>query len=169
MRFGCGILPVSFYKGEFYVLFGRERRIPKAKDSCMWSDFGGASEENESRIETACREGYEELNGCLGDVHELKKRISDDLLIKIDINNSTYTTFLIRVDYDIKIEDSFKDIYDYVLNNNQKLLYEHNGLYEKDLAKWVKVKDLMKFKKKIRKFYRPMIKKIVKFFNHSNI
>ena len=54
---GAGILPVSLYKNKLYFLFGQEEQEHK------WSDFGGGCNTDETPLQTALREGYEELNG----------------------------------------------------------------------------------------------------------
>ena len=63
---GAGILPVSLHKNNLYFLFGLEENEKK------WGDFGGSKEDNESKMETAVREGYEELNGFLGNKTDKK-------------------------------------------------------------------------------------------------
>ena len=66
---GAGILPICVRAGSISVLLGQERFDSK------WSDFGGSSNVNEARLNTAVREGYEELDGFLGTQCELKNRI----------------------------------------------------------------------------------------------
>lgn len=51
-----------------------------------------------------------------------------------------------------------------VLKNKKHLITEHNGLYEKDIIKWVKLENLNKVKK-IRPWYKYMIKTV---YNHFN-
>ena len=59
---GAGLLPICIYKNKIYFLFGKENYT---NDTPGWSDFGGGREKNETDIETASREGAEELNGFL--------------------------------------------------------------------------------------------------------
>ena len=54
---GAGILPICVKSSSISVLLGQERFDSK------WSDFGGKQEKNETKYETAVREGYEESNG----------------------------------------------------------------------------------------------------------
>ena len=71
---GAGILPITFYKGKIYFLFGREA-LGIWKNSGLWSDFGGAKDGKETYKETAIREGWEESDGVLGN-----KSIIGDLI-----------------------------------------------------------------------------------------
>ena len=43
---GSSILPVSYYKGQLYFLFGKEN--PKEDSARGFSDFGGGVEDGES-------------------------------------------------------------------------------------------------------------------------
>ena len=69
---GAGILPTCIHNGNLYFLFGKEN---KYNDTPGWSDFGGGTDKNESYLDTAIREGTEELTGFLG----LKKELADKL------------------------------------------------------------------------------------------
>ena len=67
----ASILPVAIHKGKLYFLFGKENEM---EDSARgFSDFGGGVEEGESIMDTALREGSEELCGFLGDYHNIEK------------------------------------------------------------------------------------------------
>ena len=95
---GAGILPIAFRKGKIYFLFGREyinatENNKVWKDAGKWSDFGGSKEQNETFAETAIREGYEELNGLLGPVNELEKKVSNNLVITISYDKYTSYVF----------------------------------------------------------------------------
>ena len=57
---GASILPVTIHKGKLYFLFGKERAID---ENPGWSDFGGGTDNNETYLQTAVREGGEELTG----------------------------------------------------------------------------------------------------------
>ena len=69
----AGILPMAKHNGELYFLFGRERRYPKWRDSKLWSDFGGAIDKGETKMDAAIREGYEEMNGFSSLLSKLEK------------------------------------------------------------------------------------------------
>ena len=72
---GAGILPVSIHKNKLHFLFGQEENGNK------WSDFGGRSESNETDLQTAIREGYEELNGYYGTMKEFKQLVKNNTLL----------------------------------------------------------------------------------------
>ena len=60
---GSSILPVAIHDNTLYFLFGKEN--PFEDSAKGFSDFGGGMERNESRLDTALREGSEELSGFL--------------------------------------------------------------------------------------------------------
>ena len=67
------ILPVSIHNGKLYFLFGKENQM---EDSAKgFSDFGGGVEGNETLLQTAYREGSEELSGFLGDESDLQELV----------------------------------------------------------------------------------------------
>ena len=61
---GGGALPIALNKKnkKVYFLFGKENEYLN-KDSPGFSDFGGGEKAGESALDTALREGCEELNG----------------------------------------------------------------------------------------------------------
>ena len=61
----ASILPVALHKGKIYFLFGKENEMEDSAPG--FSDFGGRVENSESIMETALREGSEELCGFLGE------------------------------------------------------------------------------------------------------
>ena len=67
---GASILPISVHNGKIYFLFGKERDVDETPG---WSDFGGGNESGESYLDTAIREGSEELTGFLGGVADIRK------------------------------------------------------------------------------------------------
>ena len=67
---GGSILPVTVINGKIYLLFGKERDID---ENPGWSDFGGGTDKGESYIQTASREGMEEMTGFLGNEKDVKK------------------------------------------------------------------------------------------------
>jgi NADH pyrophosphatase NudC (nudix superfamily) len=67
----ASILPVSIHKGKMYFLFGKENEM---EDSAKgFSDFGGKVENGESIMDTALREGAEELCGFFGETQRYQK------------------------------------------------------------------------------------------------
>ena len=66
---GGSVLPATIDdKGVLRFLFGKERDID---ENPGWSDFGGGTENGETYMTTAIREGGEELTGFLGGEKEI--------------------------------------------------------------------------------------------------
>ena len=86
---GAGLLPVAIYKNMLIFLMGKER------NSMLWCDFGGGKENNEEPIETAIREGGEEINGLLGLNDKLYNKVTTSLIAPIEYNR--YTSFLFNI------------------------------------------------------------------------
>ena len=57
---GAGILPTAIKNGERYYLMGRESLKIKFSETGMYSEFGGGVDINESYLDCAIREGFEE-------------------------------------------------------------------------------------------------------------
>ena len=115
-------------------------------------------------MDTAIREGYEETNGFLGTQQDIKNLFNTNYVTSI--SSSTYTSFIIEVDYDASLPKKFAELYDDILKNNPKLLLNRDGLYEKDKAKWVSLGELPSFKKDVRVFYRKHISYIMRYFKY---
>ena len=67
-----------------------------------------------------------------------------------------------------KLEPIYSNIINYVLNDaltNKKKVLESNGLYEKDMLRWVELKNLRNFIPKMRNWYKAVIKVVIKEFN----
>jgi 8-oxo-dGTP pyrophosphatase MutT (NUDIX family) len=147
---GAGILPTCIYKGKLYFLFGKEN---KYNDTPGFSDFGGGTDNNESHIQTAIREGTEELTGFLGSKAELSKMLSRAFYI--DFPHS-YRTFIFKYNY-----NPFLEIY---YNNNQKFLQKKlspsliksSKIFEKSEIRWFCIDELAKSKRLFRSFFRDL-------------
>jgi hypothetical protein len=148
---GAGVLPVSFYKGQLYFLFGEEF------DEHKWIDFGGGEKKGESTLQNAIREGCEELNGFFGSENEFKHLIKNNLIIKLSLE--TYTTFIVEVPYDPNLPFYF--------NNHHKFIKSHlphlvgkNGLFEKRQIKWFTLTDMNQQRSRFRHYYKAMLDQI---------
>lgn len=155
----AGILPMAMKDKKIYFLFGRETLDNIFRDSGKWSDFGGGIEKGEKLEDVAIREGWEETSGILGNKKKVTELVEKKTIQKI--TNSTYTTFVVMIDYDKKLPQIFDKNYKEVKKNNPKLIKEHNGLYEKDKIKWIEVDNLYKHKKIFRPFYLSVLNKII--------
>lgn len=147
---GGGILPVAIVKGKLYFLFSREWNKSK-DDPGKWSDFGGSREKNETYKQTAVREGYEESSGFLGSKKNIKSLVENNLITSITFNG--YTTYIVLIKYDKTLPNRFRKKFTDTLKSKPSLVTNHNGLYEKDMAKWYSYDDM---KKKFTSF-RPLV------------
>lgn len=151
---GAGILPVTIMKGSIYFMLGLE----SIKDR-GWCDFGGSSHAQESVYETAIREGYEELDGFLGNKYELDKLVSNNLVKQYYI--CRYTTFLFNVD------SNYLSTMPYYFNNHRKYISsnieykEKDGIFEKTKIKLFSKKDLVRSYNDIRPFYREIVDQLL--------
>lgn len=154
---GGSILPVTLHKGKIYFLFGKERDID---DNPGWSDFGGGTDKGETFIQTAIREGGEELTGFLGSDTDLKKMLNKYGTYNIDYNSQGYSTYRCHI---------FPMEYDHLLphyyNNNQRFLQKrldpkiirNTKIFEKTQIKWFSFDDIKKHHKDFRSFYQDII------------
>jgi hypothetical protein len=152
---GAGILPTTIYKGKLYFLFGKENKYEDTAPG--FSDFGGGTDNNESYMETAIREGGEELTGFLGTDKDVKKLLTTHGTYNIDYKSPTYhsayRTHLFPMAYDPYLP--------FYYNNNQHFLQKRldpkiikkTKIFEKAEIRWICVDDLLKMKKQFRFFF----------------
>ena len=134
---GGGALPIAFNKKDkkVYLLFGKENEYLN-KDSPGFSDFGGGEKPGESALDTALREGCEELNGFFGCEGEIKRLIKENLVTSL--NHDRYTTFLFKIEYDENLPYYFNNNYKFLKSHVNKLVrHATNGLFEKSVIKWM--------------------------------
>lgn len=155
---GGGIIPVSLVRGKLLFLFGKEAEEKK------WSDFGGGREGNETRFETAIREGCEELNGFLGCRNKLKKMVQSNIIMTLDTEK--LRTYLFLIDYDDNLCHYF--------NNNSKFIKQKmphkvnkKGLFEKSEIGWFTIEELQHSPGQFRNFYQRVIDNII--LHHRDI
>jgi len=154
---GASILPITIYKGKIYFLFGKERTID---DTPGWSDFGGGTDNGESFMETATREGVEELTGFLGDKHYIKTHIQKFGTHTIDYNSPGYATYRCHL-YPIIYDDKLTFYY----NNNHKVIQSHldlavikkSKIFEKTEIRWFSFNDIKRKRTSFRSFYKNII------------
>ena len=166
---GASILPITIHNGKILFLFGKERNID---ENPGWSDFGGGTDNNESFIETASREGAEEITGFLGEKNNIKKMLNKCGTFNLDYTDpsgkyGTYRCHICPIEY-----DEYLTMY---YNNNQRFLQKHLSkkiirdmkIFEKTEIKWFSFEDIQQNKKKFRNFYQNIIDLILK--NKKNI
>jgi 8-oxo-dGTP pyrophosphatase MutT (NUDIX family) len=160
---GAGILPVALHNNELYFLFGKENRFEKSAPG--FADFGGGTEPGETYLQTALREGSEELTGFLGDQKELKQRLNKSGTFNLDYKHENtekmYRTFIFPLDYDDKLV--------YYYNNNQRFIQKHldpkviqnTRIFEKSEIRWFSLKDMKKEIHVFRPFYQNIVKNLL--------
>jgi hypothetical protein len=154
---GGGALPVAYNKknNKVYLLFGKENEYLN-KDSPGWSDFGGGEKPGESALDTALREGCEELNGFFGCEGDIKRLVKDNLVTSL--NHERYTTFLFEIDYDENLTVYFNNNYKFLKSHvNNLVRHSTNGLFEKSHIKWMTFDDLRKERDTFRSYYRNVV------------
>ena len=154
---GGGALPIAFNKKnkKVYLLFGKENEYLN-KDSPGFSDFGGGEKAGESALDTALREGCEELNGFFGCEGEIKRLIKENLVTSL--NHDRYTTFLFEIEYDENLPYYFNNNYKFLKSHVNKLVrHTTNGLFEKSVIKWMTFDDLRNERSSFRSYYRNVV------------
>ena len=154
---GGSILPVTLHNGKVYFLFGKERDID---ENPGWSDFGGGTDNGETFIQTAIREGGEELTGFLGSDCDIRKMLNKYGTYNIDYKSEGYSTYRCHI---------FPMEYDHLLphyyNNNQRFLKKHldpkiirdTKIFEKTEIKWFSFDDIKKQHDEFRSFYKNIV------------
>ena len=157
---GAGILPTTIHNNKLYFLFGKENQYEDSAEG--FSDFGGGTDNSESFLETAIREGGEELTGFLGSDADVKNMLKKYGTYNIDYKdvNSKFSTYRMHI---------FPMVYDELLpfyyNNNQRFLQKRldpkiikkSKIFEKEEIRWVCVDDIMKMKPKFRSYFQNIV------------
>lgn len=163
---GASILPVILHENKIYFLFGKERTLD---ENPGWSDFGGGTEPGESFLQTACREGSEELTGFLGSARDIEKLIKKNGTYTLDYYSKDHATYRCHIlPLDIDITDVYYSL-PFYYNNNQKFIQKHlessiirdTKIFEKTEIQWFTFSDLEKRKKEFRSFYQNIIDMIL--------
>jgi len=154
---GASILPVTLHNGKVYFLFGKERDID---ENPGWSDFGGGTDKGETFMQTAVREGGEELTGFLGSDQDVKKMLKKYGTFHLDYKSEGHGTYRCHI---------FPMLYDPLLphyyNNNQQFLQKrldpkiikNTKIFEKTQIKWFSFDDIKKHHNTFRSFYKNIV------------
>ena len=157
---GGGILPVTIHENNVYFLFSREY-INARKDGGKWSDFGGSKEKNESYYDTAVREGFEESSGFIGSKQDIKNLIKNKFIKTITLPDG-WRTYIVFIPYDKDLPRRFREDFLKMESNHPEKICK-NGMYEKDMLKWVDFNDLEEFNKDVRRWYKKVVKLLIKY------
>jgi hypothetical protein len=148
------ILPISILNGKLYFLFGKENSMEDSSKG--FSDFGGGCENNESPIETALREGGEELTGFLGDGKNIRKLIKQNGGT-YKITHNDYHVHIFKTEYDENLPKYYNLNHKFLWERMNKNILNESKLFEKIEIKWFSVEELKKRKSEFRKFYQEII------------
>jgi hypothetical protein len=154
---GASILPVTIHNNKIMFLFGKERDID---ENPGWSDFGGGTDAKETFIQTAIREGSEEMTGFLGSSSDVKSLLTKYGTYNIDYKNDGYSTYrchIFPMAYDEKLP--------FYYNNNQQFLQKKldskiirdTKIFEKTQLKWFTFKEMEHNIKDFRSFYQNIV------------
>ncbi len=154
---GASVLPVTVHNGKVFLLFGKERDIDSNPG---WSDFGGGTDKGETFMETAVREGGEELTGFIGSSDDIRRLLKKYGTVNVDYQSKGYSTYrchIFPMAYDEKLP--------FYYNNNQRFLQKRldpavirdTKIFEKTQIQWFDIEDLGKRRKEFRDFYRNII------------
>lgn len=170
-EYAAGILIMSFFSGQLYVLLGRDY-------VGMYSDFGGKNEKYETNpLLTASRECYEETCGIFLDetklIFKLKEYQNTGVINFVKgktFFQKPYYMYMMLINYE-EYKDTprhFDVAYEFLKQSKGK----YSKYLEKTELKWFKFKDL--FKKddsKLRNMFKQTIKNnkdnILKFASNS--
>jgi hypothetical protein len=155
---GASILPITVHNGKILLLFGKERDID---ENPGWSDFGGGTDKGETFLQTAVREGGEEMTGFLGSSSDIRKLLDRFGTFNVDYKSEggygTYRCHIFPMEYD--------EYLPYYYNNNQSFLQKRlpsniirdTKIFEKTQIKWFDINELAKRRSEFRSFYRNII------------
>jgi hypothetical protein len=154
---GGSILPVTLHNGKIYFLFGKERDID---ENPGWSDFGGGTDKGETFIQTAIREGGEELTGFLGSDSDIRKMLNRYGTYNIDYKSEGYSTYRCHI-----FPMEFDPYLPYYYNNNQRFLQKRldpkiirdTKIFEKTQIKWFSFECIKKNHNDFRSFYKNIV------------
>jgi len=154
---GGSILPAVLHNNKIYFLFGKERVIDEKSG---WSDFGGATDNGETFLETAVREGEEELTGFLGSNKTLKKMLDVHGTYDIDYKPNGYTRYRVHIfpmKYDEKLPLYYNNNQIFLQKNLDRKIIENEKIFEKTKIKWFSFDDIKKHRSVFRYFYKNII------------
>ncbi len=156
---GASILPVTIYKGKLYFLFGKERALD---ENPGWSDFGGGTDAGETFLQTAIREGGEEMTGFLGSSTDIKQLLTKCGTFNIDYESpgSKYGVYRVHI-----FPLMYNEFLPFYYNNNQRFLQKRlnpkvikdSKIFEKAEIQWICIDEIAKMRKEFRSFYKNIV------------
>lgn len=158
---GAGILPFAVHNNQIFLLLGKE------SGSGGWSDFGGGREKNESLLETAIREGTEELNGFLGTETEMRHLVKENTVSVFETKTPVYRSYLVKIPFNSELPKYFKGNFKLMNRRLKNEVGKHNGLFEKSEVKWFTLKELKHLRMR-KYFYYHVYPLLLEFIENLN-
>lgn len=152
---GAGILPTTIHNNKLYFLFGKEN---KYADTPGWSDIGGGTDNKETFLQTAAREGAEELTGFLGMENDIKKLLAQYGTYNIDwgsLSGKTYRMHIFPMTFDPMLPVYYNNNHRFIEHKLSADMVKNSKIFEKDELRWVCVDDIPKMRKKFRVYFQP--------------
>jgi len=152
---GAGILPTTIHNNKLYFLFGKEN---KYADTPGWSDIGGGTDNKETFLQTAAREGAEELTGFLGMENDIKKLLTRYGTYNIDwgsLGSKTYRMHIFPMAFDPMLPVYYNNNHRFIERKLPADMVKNSKIFEKDEIRWVCVDDIPKMRKKFRVYFQP--------------
>lgn len=161
---GAGILPTTIHNNKLYFLFGKENQYA---DTPGWSDIGGGTDNNESFLETASREGMEELTGFLGMEKDVRSLLTKHGSYKVDFGepNRRYRVHIFPMKYDPNLPVYYNNNHRFLERKLSKNLIKNSKIFEKEEIKWIEVNQIPKMRNQFRHYFRDVADQI---YNEQN-
>jgi hypothetical protein len=151
---GAGILPTTIHNNKLYFLFGKEN---KYADTPGWSDIGGGTDNDETFMQTAMREGAEELTGFLGMENDIKKLLTRYGTYNIDWGSpsgKTYRMHIFPMAFDPMLPVYYNNNHKFIERKLSATMVKNSKIFEKDEIRWVSIDDIPKMRKKFRSYFQ---------------
>jgi hypothetical protein len=163
-----GVVPYTIHNKNVYFLVGKNIIDPTWKSSGLYTDFGGEVEKEETLLEAAAREAYEESMGFLGSIDSLLEKLSKTK----SYEHGGCILYPLYIKYKPEIM-SWPMMYDNVMGYISKSLdttflgthtstTSPEGYYEKIALKWIDYKTIMIERSKFIKQYTTFVDRLVK-------
>lgn len=157
---GAGILPATMRNGKLWFLFGKENKFESSAPG--FSDFGGGSDDAETPLQTAIREGGEELTGFLGTDDELRKMLAKHGTYDVDFVAGKYKTHIFPMAYDPYLEKYYNNNQKFIQRRLDPAVIKSSKIFEKAEIRWVCIDDFSRMRSKFRPFYLNVIDTILR-------
>lgn len=140
----AGIIPYARARGDVFFLLGRE--IAGKDKKGRWGGIGGRKEHNETPIQTAAREAFEETAGFFApSVVKMEEWILRNYTCHITISDGLFVFYFVEIPYQAKIQQQFQTH----LTQTEKKIY-----HELDSLSWFRFSTLCKVYSRSQVFTR---------------